>query len=140
MTGKKRKATTAEAGGSGLERLRAEVLRREPVEPAAGKSSRREIFLYHYIERTRKKDRESSETKLRLDGKEIWRAMEEKEKNNFIETAILHHEEYCEAYSVFVWGLTEELKIYQEIQARRDAEDEVKRATESSDEEDETDN
>merc|ERR1712037_277723 len=93
-----------------LEALRAEILRREPVEPAR---SQKQLFLSDYVKKARKKD------------KKKWLKMLEPQRQRYIE-----------AYTVFVRGLNkEELELYTEMKARRDAEDEAKRATESSDEE-----
>merc|ERR1711872_508383 len=93
-----------------VEVLRAEILRREPVEPAR---SHKQLFLSDYVKKAEKKD------------KKKWLKMLEPQRQRYIE-----------AYTVFVRGLNkEELELYTEMKARRDAEDEAKRATESSDEE-----
>merc|ERR1719150_1681575 len=116
-----------------LEALRAEILRREPVEPAR---SHKQLFLSDYVKKARKKDKKSTEAKLAFDGKEIWRVTEKKDKKKWLKMLEPQRQRYIEAYTVFVRGLNkEELELYTEMKARRDAEDEAKRATESSDEE-----
>merc|ERR1719483_2032166 len=90
-----------------VEVLRAEILRREPVEPAR---SHKQLFLSDYLKKMRKKK---------------WLKMLEPQRQRYIE-----------AYTISVRGLNkEELELYTEMKARRDAEDEAKRAAESSDEE-----
>jgi len=116
-----------------LEALRAEILRREPVEPAR---SHKQLFLSDYVKKARKKDKKSNDAKLSFDGKEIWRVTEKKDKKKWLKMLEPQRQRYIEAYTVFVRGLNkEELELYTEMKARRDAEDEAKRATESSDEE-----
>merc|ERR1719282_344302 len=63
-----------------LEALRAEILRREPVEPAR---SHKQLFLSDYVKKARKKDKKSTEAKLAFDGKEIWRVTEKKDKKKW---------------------------------------------------------
>merc|ERR1711915_1158545 len=113
--------------------LRAEILRREPVEPAR---SPKQLFLSDYIKKQRRKDKKSSDQKLHSDGKEIWKVTDKKDKKKWLKMLEPQRQKYIEAYTIFVRGLNkEELELYTEMKARRDAEDEAKRATESSDEE-----
>ena len=116
-----------------VEVLRAEILRREPVEPAR---SHKQLFLSDYAKKMRKKDKKSTDQKLLFDGKEIWKVTEKKDKKKWLKMLEPQRQRYIEAYTIFVRGLNkEELELYTEMKARRDAEDEAKRATESSDEE-----
>jgi len=116
-----------------VEVLRAEILRREPVEPAR---SHKQLFLSDYVKKMRKKDKKSTDQKLLFDGKEIWKVTEKKDKKKWLKMLEPQRQRYIEAYTIFVRGLNkEELELYTEMKARRDAEDEAKRATESSDEE-----
>merc|ERR1719483_367527 len=116
-----------------VDSLRAEILRREPVEPAR---SHKQLFLSDYLKKMRKKDKKSTDQKLCHDGKEIWKVTEKKAKRKWLKMLEPQRQRYIEAYTIFVRGLNkEELELYTEMKARRDAEDEAKRATESSDEE-----
>lgn len=116
-----------------VESLRAEILRREPVEPAR---SHKQLFLSDYVKKSRKKDKKSTDQKLLFDGKEIWKVTDKKDKKRWLKMLEPQRQRYIEAYTIFVRGLNkEELELYTEMKARRDAEDEAKRATESSDEE-----
>ena len=84
----------------------------------------------------RKKDKKSTDLKLLFDGKEIWKVTEKKDKKKWLKMLEPQRQRYIEAYTIFVQGLNkEELELYTEMKARRDAEDEAKRTTESSDEE-----
>ena len=117
-----------------VDTLRAEILRREPVEPAR---SPKQLFLSDHVKKQRRKDKKSSEQKLMSDGKEIWRVTDKKDKKKWLKQLEPQRQRYIEAYTIFVRGLNkEELELYTEMKARRDAEDEAKRAVESSDEED----
>ena len=114
--------------------LRSEILRREPVEPAR---SPKQLFLSDYVKKQRKRDKKSTDQKLQSDGKEIWKITDKKDKKKWLKMLEPQRQKYIEAYTVFVRGLNkEELELYTEMKARRDAEDEAKRAVESSDEED----
>ena len=114
--------------------LRSEILRREPVEPAR---SPKQLFLSDYTKKQRKRDKKSTDQKLQSDGKEIWKITDKKDKKKWLKMLEPQRQKYIEAYTVFVRGLNkEELELYTEMKARRDAEDEAKRAVESSDEED----
>ena len=114
--------------------LRSEILRREPVEPAR---SPKQLFLSDYVKKQRKRDKKSTDAKLQSDGKEIWKITDKKDKKKWLKMLEPQRQKYIEAYTVFVRGLNkEELELYTEMKARRDAEDEAKRAVESSDEED----
>ena len=113
--------------------LRAEILKREPVEPAR---SPKQLFLSDYVKKQRRKDKKSSDQKLQSDGKEIWKITDKKDKKKWLKMLEPQRQRYIEAYTIFVRGLNkEELELYTEMKARRDAEDEAKRAVESSDEE-----
>lgn len=115
------------------EAMREEILRREPVEPAR---SHKQLFLSDYIKKSRKKDKKSSDAKISSDGKSVWRDMEKKDKKKWVKMLEPQRQRYIEAYTIFVRGLNkEELELYTDMKARRDAEDEAKRATESSDSE-----
>merc|ERR1719310_2179 len=119
-----------------VEVLRAEILRREPVEPAR---SHKQLFLSDYVKKMRKKDKKSTDQKLLFDGKEIWKVTEKKDKKKWLKMLEPQRQRYIEAYTIFVRGLNkEELELYTEMKARRDAEDEAKRSVESSDEESDT--
>merc|ERR1719481_2464878 len=116
-----------------MEAIRAEILKREPVEPAR---SHKQLFLNDFVKKMRKKDKKSTDQKLMNDGKEIWKVTEKKDKKKWLKMLEPQRQRYIEAYTIFVRGLNkEELELYTEMKARRDAEDEAKRATESSDEE-----
>ena len=116
-----------------VDTLRAEILRREPVEPAR---SPKQLFLSDYVKKQRRKDKKSTDQKLHSDGKEIWKVTDKKDKKKWLKMLEPQRQKYIEAYTIFVRGLNkEELELYTEMKARRDAEDEAKRAVESSDEE-----
>ena len=126
-------ATLAKPEKERVDTLRSEILRREPVEPAR---SPKQLFLSDYVKKQRRKDKKSTDLKLTSDGKEIWRVTDKKDKKKWLKQLEPQRQKYIEAYTIFVRGLNkEELELYTEMKARRDAEDEAKRAVESSDEE-----
>jgi len=64
---------------------------------------------------------------------------DKKDKKKWLKMLEPQRQRYIEAYTIFVRGLNkEELELYTEMKARRDAEDEAKRSVESSDEESDT--
>ena len=100
----------------------------------------RDLFLADFLQKMRMKDKKSTDEKIRSDGKEIWKLTEKKDKKKWLKMLEPQRQRYIEAYTVFVRGLNkEELELYTEMKARRDAEDEAKRAVESSDEEESSD-
>lgn len=116
-----------------IDAMRIEILRREPVEPAR---SHKQLFLSEYHKKNRKKDKKATDDKLFADGKVVWRSMEKKDKRKWLKTLEPQRQRYIEAYTIFVRGLNkEELELYTDMKARRDAEEEAKRAVESSDSE-----
>ena len=128
-------AIKPEADGR-VDNLRTEILRREPVEPAR---SPKQLFLSDYAKKTRRKDKKSTDQKLQSDAKEIWKVTDKKDKKKWLKMLEPQRQRYIEAYTIFVRGLNkEELELYTEMKARRDAEDEAKRSVESSDEESDT--
>lgn len=116
-----------------IDAMRIEILRREPVEPAR---SHKQLFLSDYHKKNRKKDKKSTDEKLFSDGKVFWRNMDKKDKRKWVKMLEPQRQRYIEAYTIFVRGLNkEELELYTDMKARRDAEEEAKRAVESSDSE-----
>lgn len=116
-----------------IDAMRIEILRREPVEPAR---SHKQLFLSDYHKKNRKKDKKSTDEKLFADGKVFWRNMDKKDKRKWVKMLEPQRQRYIEAYTIFVRGLNkEELELYTDMKARRDAEEEAKRAVESSDSE-----
>merc|ERR1712158_135444 len=84
--------------------LRAEILKREPVEPAR---SPKQLFITDWLSKHKKKRLEKLEPQ---------------------------RQKYIEDYTVFVRGLDkEELEMYTELKQKRDEEEEARRQNESSD-------
>ena len=105
--------------------LRAEILRREPVEPAR---SPRQLFISEYVAKHRKKKPQ--------DAKDAWKALDKKERKKWMEKLEPQRQKYIEDYTVFVRGLDkEELEMYTELKQRRDEEEDAARQNESSDSE-----
>lgn len=103
--------------------LRAEILRREPTEPAR---SPRQLFLSEYMAKHRKKKPQ--------DAKDAWKALDKKDKKKWMEKLEPQRQKYIEEYTVFVRGLDkEELEMYTELKQRRDEEEDAARQNESSD-------
>ena len=103
--------------------LRAEILRREPTEPAR---SPRQLFLSEYTAKHRKKKPQ--------DAKDAWKALDKKDKKKWMEKLEPQRQKYIEEYTVFVRGLDkEELEMYTELKQRRDEEEDAARQNESSD-------
>jgi len=116
-----------------IDAMRIEILRREPLEPAR---SHKQLFLSDHLKKNRKKDKKSTDSKILEEGKQIWRKMEKKDKRKWVKMLEPQRQRYIEAYTIFVRGLNkEELELYTDMKARRDAEDEAKRTAESSDSE-----
>jgi len=116
-----------------VESLKVEILRREPVEPAR---SHKQLFIADFVKKGKKKDKRISDAKLTSDAREVWRMNDKKDKKKWLKMLEPQRQRYIEAYTIFVRGLNkEELELYTEMKARRDAEEEVRRANESEDSE-----
>merc|ERR1711894_268106 len=103
--------------------LRAEILKREPVEPAR---SPKQLFITDWLAKHKKK-------KL-ADAKEAWKTIGKQEKKKWLEKLEPQRQKYIEDYTVFVRGLDkEELEMYTELKQKRDEEEEARRQNESSD-------
>merc|ERR1712088_341273 len=103
--------------------LRAEILKREPVEPAR---SPKQLFITDWLSKHKKK-------KL-ADAKEAWKTIGKQEKKKWLEKLEPQRQKYIEDYTVFVRGLDkEELEMYTELKQKRDEEEEQRRQNESSD-------
>ena len=138
--------------------LRAEILKREPVEPAR---SPKQLFITDWLAKHKKK-------KL-ADAKEAWKVrfqnnisnknskkflilskydnavdistilfffqtIGKQEKKKWLEKLEPQRQKYIEDYTVFVRGLDkEELEMYTELKQKRDEEEEARRQNESSD-------
>jgi len=103
--------------------LRAEILKREPVEPAR---SPKQLFITDWLAKHKKK-------KL-ADAKEAWKTIGKQEKKKWLEKLEPQRQKYIEDYTVFVRGLDkEELEMYTELKQKRDEEEEQRRQNESSD-------
>jgi len=116
-----------------IEGLKAEILRREPFEPAR---SHKQLFISDYVVKHRRKDKKTAESKLVAAAKDIWRETDKKDKKKWLKMLEPQRQRYIEAYTIFVRGLNkEELELYTDMKARRDAEEEARRANESEDSE-----
>merc|ERR1712048_1002626 len=106
--------------------LRAEILKREPVEPAR---SPKQLFITDWLAKHKKK-------KL-ADAKEAWKTIGKQEKKKWLEKLEPQRQKYIEDYTVFVRGLDkEELEMYTELEQKRDEEEESQ--NDSSDSESDT--
>lgn len=102
--------------------LRADILRREPIEPAR---SPRQLFILDWLVNNKKKTPE--------DARKAWRGLERKDKKKWLERLEPQRQKYIEDYTVFVRGLDkEELEMYTELKQKRDEEEEAKRQNDSS--------
>ena len=110
------------------ERLKEEILTREPVEPAR---SPKQLFIKEWLAMPKHKKKKPD------DAKKAWKDMERKEKKVWADKLEPQRQKYIELYTIFVRGLDkEELELYTELKAKRDQEEETKRQNESSDSED----
>jgi len=117
-----------------VEGLKLEILRREPVEPAR---SHKQLFMTDYIKKCKKKDKRITDSKANSEARDFWRQTDKKDKKKWLKMLEPQRQRYIEAYTIFVRGLNkEELELYTEMKARRDAEEEARRANESEDSDD----
>merc|ERR1712080_312389 len=105
--------------------LRAEILKREPVEPAR---SPKQLFITDWLAMAKHKKKKLA------DAKEAWKTIGKQEKKKWLEKLEPQRQKYIEDYTVFVRGLDkEELEMYTELKQKRDEEEEARRQNESSD-------
>ncbi len=106
------------------EKLRQEILNREPVEPAR---SRKQLFINEWLQKHKKK-------KL-ADAKAVWNSFDKEEKKKWGEKLEPLRQKYIELYTVFVRRLDkEELELYTQLKEKRD-EEEKRKQDESSESE-----
>ena len=109
-----------------VNKLRQEILSREPLEPAR---SPKQLFVIDWLK--------SHKKKKPLDAKEAWKKLSKTGKKSWAEKLEPQRQQYIEDYTVFVRALDkEELELYTEMKGKRDEEEEAKRQNESSDSED----
>jgi len=111
------------ATGRDQNKLREDILQREPVEPAR---SPKQLYVTEWLAKHKKKKAG--------DAKAAWKALDKKEKKKWAEKLEPKRQKYIEEYTIFVRGLDkEELELYTQLKTKRDEEEERKRQTESSD-------